>query len=285
MPDPGGAGAARVTMLLGTGAFASKTLASVALLRHLHASGVDAAPYKAIVVLRGRDRRRSADLGSGLPHHVLAARVDPDPWQCPAVVLQTGPWTGDLYLLGRRHGTVALPCRDVVDLAPLTGRGRDDVVSVVHAAAERMVRRHRYVVVEGAGSPVVLDPAADVANIAVARRLQPAILLVTEFSGGAAAGALIGTYQCLPPDVQALVQGFILANTPGSAAVGRAAALVTQRCGLRALGAIPANDELGLDELYTDPAIDGWAAALRDNVDLTGLLTETAAVAGGDRAR
>ncbi|MDF3139849.1 MULTISPECIES: AAA family ATPase [unclassified Streptomyces] len=268
---------AAVTMFLGTGAFSSKTLLSVALLRYLSNHGVDAVPYKAVTVLRDRDIRQSPAMDLGLPHHILAARVGADPRQCPVVVRQTGPCQGDLHLRGERLANVAVPCKDTVDLASLPPGTRDNIVAAAHSAAEHLVSTHRHVVVEGAGSAIVLSADQDLPNIAVARRLRPAIVLVSEFSGGGAAAALIGTFQCLPADVQTMVRGYVVANTHESSALHRTMTLVTRTSGIRPLGIIPANDELAYSDLYTDSAIDGWAARLHENVDMEALLESSLA--------
>lgn len=263
-----------VTMILGTGAYSSKTLVSVALLRLLSQHSVKAAPYKALVVLRRRDERSSAQTSSGMPHHVLAARIQAAPWQCPATVWQTGPYSGRLELTGGISMTVPIPCRDTVDLAALPQPERTEIIRLADAAAEEALASCDHLVVEGAGSPIVLDPELDLPNVLVARRLRPSIVLVGQYSHGAAAASVIGTYQCLPADVRALVRGFVLANTPPSRLVDRSMQLVEDACGLPALGTLPANDDLAYDDLYTDPAIDGWAAALAQHVAVDTLLAE-----------
>lgn len=258
-------------MVLGTGAFSSKTLVSVALLRHLSDQRADVVPYKAVTVLRDSDLPKSTSTHC-LPHHILAGRVTADPHQCPVIVHSTSPHYGDLYVLGEKRASVAVPCKDTVDLRSVPADVREDIVMTVRAGVDRLRDGGRSVVVEGAGSSIALAPEEDLPNIDVARRLRPGIVLVTEFSGGGAAAALIGTFACLPVDIQAMVRGFIVANTPQSRAVDRAVELVEQMSGLTALGMIPSNDALAYDQLYTDNAINGWASALRKNVDLEKLL-------------
>ncbi|MFF4505678.1 hypothetical protein [Streptomyces sp. NPDC001401] len=271
MSGPADSGAF-VTMVLGTGAFSSKTLLSVALLRHLSNQGVDAVPYKAMTVLRDRDLEHSSLLGSGLPYHLLAARVAADPRQSPVVVRHNGLRRGDLYVHGERLGEVAIPCKDAVDLGSLPLGARDHVIDAAHTALDHLTAAHRHVVVEGAGSAVALPPEDDLPNIGIVRRIRPAIVLVSEFSGGGAAAALIGTSLCLPPDVRGMIRGYVVANTGDSAVVRRTTEMVTRASGMRCLGTVPADDGLGYDELYTDTAIEGWAARLKHHVDVEALL-------------
>jgi adenosylcobyric acid synthase len=261
-----------VITILGTGAYSSKTLLSAALLRSLSNRGAKAAPFKALVVLRGRDEEPSRNVGSYLPHHLAAARLAPHPDYCPAAVMQTGPTSGRLELQGHLPVDVDLPCRDTVPLSQLRDGMRQALVSSVNDAIDRVVGEHTHVVVEGAGSPVVLDPAEDLPNVAVARRLGAPVVLTGQFSHGTAAAALIGTYQCLPDDIRDLVGGFVIANTPASPLVERSLRQVEASCGIPALGVLPANDSLTYEELYSDEALQLWAGALRRDTDLEGLL-------------
>jgi adenosylcobyric acid synthase len=260
------------TMVLGTGANSSKTLLSVALLRLLVRKGAGAQPYKALVVIRDKDEARCRAAGSGLPYHLLAAGVEADPSHCPAVVHQTGWTTGRLERADGRSIDVPVPCSDTVDLGALPAEIRRDLAGAARAAADRMAAAAEHLVVEGAGNPTVLPPDLDLPNVAVARWLRPSIVLVSQFSHGAAASSIIGTYQCLPDDVRSLVRGFVLANTPASTVVERSARLVTQTCGLPALGVLPSRDDLAYDELFSDDAMDGWADALEREADVHTLL-------------
>ena len=262
-------------MIIGTGAYSSKTLLSVALLRLLVRRSLRVQPYKALVHVPEHDVTRSRAAGSGLPHHLLAAGVPASPWQSPAVVYQTGWHTGRLELATGREFTVPMPCRDTVDLGELAPADRRDVTEVVRGAAERITADADQVVAEGAGNPTVLDPREDLPNIAVARWLRPSIVLVSQFSQGAAATSIIGTYLCLPDDVRAMVRGFVLANTPAGAVVRRSARLVTDTCGLSALGVLPSRDDLSYDQLWTDEAMDDWARALERNADVDTILKDS----------
>lgn len=260
------------TMVLGTGAYSSKTLLSVAVLRLLARRGLRVEPYKALVVVRGEDEAGSRAAGSGLPHHLRAAGVPARPWQCPAVVYQTGWTTGRLRSIDGDEFDVPVPCSDTVDLSTLPAARHRALVETARTAADRVAADADHVVAEGAGCPTVLDPDADLPNIAVARWLEPAIVLVGQFSQGSAAASVIGTYLCLPDDVRVRVRGFVLANTPRSSVVERSLRIVTQTCGLPALGVLPSRDDLAYADLYSDAAIDGWADALERETDIESVL-------------
>ncbi|WP_433892870.1 hypothetical protein [Streptomyces sp. CA-111067] len=260
------------TMFVGTGAYASKTLVSVALLRLLTRRGVKAAPFKAMVVLRSRDEERAALHGSGLPHHLAAAGLAAADDHCPTTVRQTAPCEGLLSRRGAEPVPVSLPCRDTVDLASVLAPVRAEVVAAAHDALRRLAATCDHLVIEGAGSPVVLEPEQDLPNIATARWARPAIVLTGQFSHGNAAAALIGTYTCLPADVRSLVRGFVVANTPESSAVPRALTQVEDACGIPGLGVLPSDYSLGYDELYTESAIERWADSMARHVDVDALL-------------
>jgi len=122
-------------MVLGTGANSSKTLLSVALLRLLARRGMRVQPYKALIVVRGEDEADSRAAGSGLPHHLLAAGVPANPWQCPAVVYQTGWTTGRLRSADGGEFDVPVPCSDTVDLSVLSDGRRRALVETARTAA------------------------------------------------------------------------------------------------------------------------------------------------------
>ncbi|HEV3365215.1 MAG TPA: AAA family ATPase [Acidimicrobiia bacterium] len=230
----------RAIMTMGTGPGSGKTVVAAGLCRFLSNAGVQVAPFKAITVLPSGVRHSGSPRGNHpVAHLCRAARVHFH-WRVSPVVLEPdGDGRGRLHIAGRRAGTAALAGRDAVRIGDLDAAQHRATVEAIVEAHAWLADRYEALVIEGAGSPLDVPPAEDMANIGVARLCSPAIVLVGRSSRGGATAGLVGTAACLPPDVHRLVLGFVLSDVTRPDLAIHAADLVERVARTPYLGSIP----------------------------------------------
>ena len=261
-------------MVLGTGPASAKTSFSLGLCRILADRGIRVAPFKAMAIISQEDVLAGFDPirpALGVFHQSGACRLTADHDMNPLVVVQTEPRRGELRLRGEPVGEVELLNRDAVRADLLPAGLRERIEAAIHEAYYSLRERFEALVVEGAGSPVELPPAFDWANHLVARMSLAPLLLVTRFSMGGAAAALLGTLTCLEPELRARMLGYVLSDVGAPDAVNHARALIERHTSLRALGIIPRVEHgvvpKGTSTNY-EPAYAGWAQAIARSIAL-----------------
>ncbi len=268
----------KTLMLMGAGPQSSKTAVGVALCRALSNAGVRVAPFKAISVVK--ERERSTDTrplpGLGVIHQVLAARCPFEHAMNPVMVWQTGAISGDLYVNGKYLDPVKLANEDLVVPGSIQGAAKQRVRQAVGDAYRDLTARYDFVVIEGASCPADLPEEEDLPNVAVARMSRAPIVLSCQFSRGGGGAALIGTGLCLPPDVRSQLRGIVFSDVREEALAKYASGLVTSFLHVPLVGTIPRLSFCwsGLSESVANhQAYDLWAETVTRslNMQVTGL--------------
>lgn len=256
-------------MILGTGPASAKTCVTLGLSKLLADRGLRVAPFKAVAVLR-RDELTRDHRAPGVLHAAGAARVEPEPVMNPVTVWTAGADDGELVILGEPCGSVELLNRDAVRVDRLSMQQKTRIADAVRGAYADLRARFEAIVIEGAGSPVEAPEEDDWSNQRVLRMSGAPALLVSRFSNGGAAAALVGTLQCLAPELRRQVLGLVLSDAPDRDATRHAASLAASHTGLPILGVIPRLRH-GVDsgDVADYPvAYCAWAEALAAHVDL-----------------
>jgi adenosylcobyric acid synthase len=117
------------------------------------------------------------------------------------------------------------------------------------AALDRLAARYDALVLEGAGSPVELNlMARDFVNLAPARRVGAAIVLVVDIDRGGVFAQARGTLDLLPAEDRARVIGLVVNRFRGDPALFEdGIPLLERTCGAPVLAVIPHVDH-GVDE-------------------------------------
>ncbi|MBO3747344.1 hypothetical protein J5X84_14805 [Streptosporangiaceae bacterium NEAU-GS5] len=263
--------AAPPIVVWGTGPNSSKSHVCLALLRLLARRGEPVAPFKAVTVVEPARWRRDPG-GCPIPHHVAAARTVWRPQMSPVVVEAhdgIGAQRGLLRVLGEPYGEVPLLTTDTMDGADLPQRTRRAVLDVVSASLAGLRGSGARLVIEGAGSPI--DARDDLANLPAVREIADAVIVLSAYCwDGGSAAALIGTFSCLPAEIQRSVIGFVQNRPRSEPAARHWAALVTARTGLGLLGTVGDLSHVGSADLLDtcDEFADPWADALAGQADL-----------------
>lgn len=241
-------------MVLGTTSGAGKSWLATALCRWYSNQGLRVAPFKAQNMSNnarvvaglplGLDDACStaqAEIGSAQYFQAIAARVAPDVRMNPVLLKPEADTRSQVVLLGRVHA----------GLTNMPWRGRSEHVwPHIQAALDALRASHDVVVIEGAGSPAEINlHASDIVNMRVALHAQARCLLVSDIDRGGAFAHLYGTWALLPPQEQALIEGFVLNKFRGdSALLAPAPQMLHDLTGIPTVATIPMCWKHGLPE-------------------------------------
>jgi adenosylcobyric acid synthase len=232
---------ARALAVLGSASDVGKSLIAAGLCRLLANAGVKVAPYKAQNM--ANQAGVTAD-GLEMPRAQIlqahACRVEPHVDMGPVLMKPVTATRAQIVVLGRASGQ-----REARDYFRDTG----ELSSVALDALDRLARRFDVIVMEGAGSPVELNlMARDFANLAPARRLAAAIVLVVDIDRGGAFAQACGTLDLLPEADRARVVGIVVNRFRGDPSLfDDGIRLLEARSGVPVLAVVPFLDH-GLDE-------------------------------------
>ncbi|OAD40248.1 cobyric acid synthase CobQ [Hydrogenophaga crassostreae] len=203
-------------MVLGTTSGAGKSWLTTALCRHYARQGLKVAPFKAqnmsnnARVVAGPDGRLG-EIGSAQYFQSLAARATPEVRMNPLLLKPEADTRSQVVIMGQVSA----------ELSAMPWRGRSEKAwPQITAALDALREENDVVVIEGAGSPAEINlHASDIVNMRIARHAHARCLLVTDIDRGGAFAHLYGTWALLPPEEQALIQGFVLNKFRGDAAL------------------------------------------------------------------
>ena len=231
----------RAISVLGTASDVGKSLVTAGLCRLLVDEGFDVAPYKAQnmanqagVTPEGLEMPRAQILQAAACRK--APHVDMGP-----VLLKPLTHTGaQVVVLGKAVG---------VQEASEYFEGRMPYRQVALDALHRLAIKHDVIVLEGAGSPVELNlMSRDFVNLAPAREVGAALVLVADIDRGGVFAQVVGTLDLLPPEDRARVLGIVVNRFRGDAALFEdGIRILEERTGLPVLALLP-YVEHGLDE-------------------------------------
>ena len=197
---------------------AGKSWLATALCRVAARRGVRVAPFKAQNMSNNarvvpRPDGLAGEIGSAQYFQALAARVTPSVEMNPVLLKPERDTASQVVVNGRVD--------PVLSRRPWRERSTW-LAEAAHAGFDRLAQRHELIVIEGAGSPAEINLAEhDYVNLGAARWAQAAgpaaALLVTDIDRGGSFAHCYGTWALLPPDLQPLLQGFVLNRFRGDA--------------------------------------------------------------------
>lgn len=230
----------RALMVQGVSSSAGKSLLVTALARHFARSGVRVAPFKAQNMSNHARVVAGGEIGTAQYLQALAAGVEPDVRMNP-VLVKPEHGGSQVVRLGRVDP----------ELTATPWRLRAPALrSTVDSALASLAAEHELLLVEGAGSPAEINLAdADLANLHVADRLDPAVLLVADIDRGGAFAHLYGTWSLLPAPHRVRIRGHVLNKFRGDAALlAPAPERLAELTGAPVVGVLPMLDHALPDE-------------------------------------
>lgn len=271
---------ASVLMVQGTSSGAGKSLLVAALARVFARRGVRVAPFKAQNMSNHARVVQGGEIGTAQYLQALAARTVPDVRMNPVLLKPEAETQSQVVVLGKVHPELSR--------TPWSAR-KPRLWPVVKESLQALRREYELVVAEGAGSPAEVNlRAGDIVNMAVAREVAAAVLLVADIDRGGAFAHLWGTWSLLTEEERALVRGFVLNKFRGDPALlAPAPELLERWTGVPVLGALPylrhrLPDEdapvLGTAAAQAGPRVAVVAYPYASNLDEFWPLTELARV-------
>jgi len=248
-------------MVCGTGSDCGKSTIVAGLCRVLARRGLRVAPFKAQnMALNSAVTASGHEIGRAQAAQAAAAGVEAEVAMNPILLKPTGHRTSQVVVNGRPWA--------VLDASSYQ-RAKAELWPVVAGALGDLRARFDVVICEGAGSPAEINLLdADIVNLRVARHAGFPALLVGDIDRGGVFAALHGTVDLLPPDLRALVAGFVINKFRGDPALlSPGLQQLEQRTKVPTLGVLPwldgpvldAEDSLTLAGLVGDGAGPGLA--------------------------
>jgi adenosylcobyric acid synthase len=253
-------------VVCGTTSDAGKSWLVTGLCRLLARRGVRVAPFKGQnMALNAAVTVDGGEIGHAQWVQAQAAGVEPEVAMNPVLLKPTGERTSQVVVLGRAVGE-----RDAV----AHHAAKAELRPVVLDALADLRRRFDVVLCEGAGGAAEINLLeGDLANLPLAHAAGLPAIVVGDIERGGVFASLYGTVGLLPPELAALVRGFVINRFRGDPALlGDGCAELERRCGVPTLGVLPllpgidldAEDSLALGGWSTDPPAAGGEGPVLD---------------------
>ncbi len=244
----------RSLVVWGCSSGAGKSFITTALCRLAARRGLAVAPFKAqnmsnnarvVTCGAGEAEGELGEIGAAQYFQALAAGVKPGTDMNPVLLKPERDTASQVIVDGRADA----------GLSRLPWRTRSaHLAAVAEAAFGRLAAAHQLLVIEGAGSPAEINLAPqDYVNLGTARWAQragpAAALLVSDIDRGGAFAHCYGSWALLPPDLQGLLEGFVLNRFRGDASLLAPGPADLQRLtGVPVAGVLPLLRDHGLPE-------------------------------------
>ncbi|MFP4244669.1 MAG: cobyric acid synthase [Ectothiorhodospira sp.] len=232
-----------------------------ALGRALARRGITVAPFKSQnMALNSAVTPEGGEMGRAQAVQAAACRVAPHTDMNPVLLKPCSDRGAQVILDGR-----PLSLSDAAAYQGLKPRLLERVV----AAHGRLARRHRVVLVEGAGSPAEINlRQGDIANMGFAEAVDCPVILVADIDRGGVFAHLMGTLALLSPTERARVAGFVINRFRGDRALlDPGLDWLERETGKLVLGVLPYLQGLYLEAEDALPAADAGSVAVEGEAD------------------
>jgi adenosylcobyric acid synthase len=228
-------------MVQGTTSDAGKTTLVAGLCRILARQGVRVAPFKPQnMALNSAVTADGGEIGRAQALQAQAARVAPTVHMNPVLIKPSSDTGAQIIIHGR--------ARTEMD-ARAYHQYKTTAFEAVQHSWQQLRAQFDVVLVEGAGSPAEINLRdRDIANMGFALPNQVPVLLVADIDRGGVFAHLTGTLNCMAPEEQALVKGFVINRFRGDLSLLTPGVdWLTQRTGKPTFGVLPYLHGLQLD--------------------------------------
>jgi adenosylcobyric acid synthase len=220
-------------MIMGCTSDAGKSFLASALCRHFSNRGLRVAPFKAQNMSNNAAvTSEGLEMGRAQYFQAIAARVKPQVRMNPVLLKPSAHTYSQVIVMGRFSKIIS-------DMLWLERKTR--LWPVVREALHSLLVEYDQVIIEGAGSPAEVNlRQSDIVNMSIALECRADVYLVADIDRGGAFAHLLGTWNCLEPDEQALIKGFVLNKFRGDPALlGSAMDWLKGRTGIPTVALIP----------------------------------------------
>ena len=232
----------RPLMIQGTSSGAGKTVIAAALCRIFSDRGLSVAPFKSQNMSCFSYAGDDFEISRAQAVQAVAARCKITADLNPILLKPLGDYTSAVYVGGKKFKKM-----HASEYYRSFARRRG--LKVALESFRRLQADHDMVVIEGAGSPAEINlQGVDIANMAVAKAVDAAVLLVSDIDRGGSFAGIAGTMLLLEEGHRELVRGFVINKFRGDIRVLRPGfKKLAGLTGRPVLGTIPMA-EIGLPE-------------------------------------
>ncbi len=246
----------KTLMIQGTASGVGKSILSIGLCRILQRKGCSVAPFKSQNMSSNAYRLASGlEMAKAQAIAAWACGLEPDVDMNPILLKITGGAT-DVVVQGKSIGMMN---RDEYEKYK-----RHDAWIPVMDSWNRLAKRHDFIVLEGAGSPVEMNMKdTDIANMNMARRADVPVILVADIDRGGVFASVKGTLSLLSEEERERVKGIVVNKCRGqSERFDEVRECMEKTTGISVLGMIPyldidIEDEDSLCDARTGPKTTG----------------------------
>ncbi|MCP4148920.1 MAG: cobyric acid synthase [bacterium] len=233
---------AKAIMIQGTASNAGKSILNAALCRIFFEDGLSVAPFKAQnMSLNSFVTEEGLEMGRAQVTQARACRLKPNVNMNPILLKPSSEKGAQVIVMGKPAGHMT-----VESYTAFKKRLR----TVVRESYDYLRARYDVIVIEGAGSPAEVNlKKDDLTNMHVAKLAQCPVLIVGDIDKGGVYAHLIGTYDLLDKEEQALTAGFIINKFRGEQSMLEPAnAFLEERTKKKLFGVVPMIRDLQLPD-------------------------------------
>ena len=190
-------------MIQGTTSDAGKSVLVAGLCRLFYARGYQVASFKLQnMALNSAVTEDGGEIGRSQAVQAIAAGLKPHSDMNPVLLKPNTDKGAQIIIQGK-----ALENMDAIEYHGY----KKTAMPYVLESYERLAAKYELIIVEGAGSPAEINLREnDIANMGFATQVDSHVLLVADIDRGGVFAHLTGTVDCLEPEEQALIKGFIV---------------------------------------------------------------------------
>ncbi|MBX2882229.1 MAG: cobyric acid synthase [Granulosicoccus sp.] len=220
-------------MIQGTTSNAGKSVLAAGLCRVMRNRGYRVAPFKPQnMALNSAVTIDGGEIGRSQAVQAQAAGMEPHTDMNPILLKPNSDKGAQVIVQGSSIGNT-----DALEYHAF----KKQAMKFVLESFDRLAKQVDIVVIEGAGSPAEINLREhDIANMGFATEIDCSVLLVADIDRGGVFAHLTGTVDCLEPEEQALIKGFVINRFRGDQALlDPGVDWLTERTGIPTLGVLP----------------------------------------------
>src|SRR3972149_3119396 len=232
----------KAIMIQGTGSHVGKSILVCALCRILKQDGYRVAPFKAQnMALNSFVTKDGKEIGRAQVAQAEAAGIEPTVEMNPILLKPTGDCSSQVVVMGKPIGNMT---------AKEYYQKKNEFVSIIKDAYDKLRSKFDIIVIEGAGSPAEINlKDDDIVNMGMAEMASAPVLLVTDIDRGGAFAWIVGTLELLTTSERDRVKGIVFNKFRGDKSILKPGLdMLESRINKPVVGVIPYMHNLGIDD-------------------------------------
>ncbi|MDD2336273.1 MAG: cobyric acid synthase [Geobacteraceae bacterium] len=223
----------RAVMFVGTGSDVGKSILAAGFCRILSKRGISVAPFKSQnMALNSYATPEGGEIGRAQAVQAQGCRIPPHTDMNPVLLKPNSDTGSQIIVQGKVVGNMVVQEYNAY---------KPEAFRKVEESFRRLSGKHRFVVIEGAGSIAEINlKAHDIANLRIAKMADCPCILVADIDRGGVFAQIVGTWELLQPDERELVKGIVINKFRGDPSLLTSGIeFVEKRTGVPVLGVVP----------------------------------------------